>query len=430
MRRAASVEGVGELGVPLDARVKLVGRERAAHPRGVEPEVAPDGSEVVVLERRVPREDRVVRGPEALHVAPLLAGDLGQLGGGLGARVKRQRLVPPHESHVVSVRLEHPLQRPLDALAEGALKVRELDDGHQRRGGPARRRVADRHPPHRHVLVVGLALGRRRRGALVLLRQLDVDPIRARPGRPRGGSRGKLRVDDLAEAVEGLRPRELHSIEEEDGSAVRADLLGEGHVLVDLGNERVRVEPGAVARQIAHAGLLGPLQVAVGAEALLVLQRCVVEPPEGLDASKLEDPLRGLGGGLGVGVKRERLVLPDDAHLGRAIRPLDLLERRLDPRAEWALKIAEHHDRDGRRALAPRRVVRIDGHGGVGVRPGRRSAPLRRRSDGSAPRRNRRRVGARGALRGDGRRPRTGTGGEQEEKRERDAVAAHGWARR
>ena len=57
-------------------------------------------------------------------------------------------------------------------------------------------------------------------------------------------------------------------------------------------------------------------------------------------ARQHEDALRRFGRGLRVVVERKRLVLPDDADLVRAVRRLDLIERRLDARAERALEVA------------------------------------------------------------------------------------------
>ena len=52
-------------------------------------------------------------------------------------------------------------------------------------------------------------------------------------------------------------------------------------------------------------------------------------------------------------MERERLVLPDDADLVRAVGRLDLIERRLDARAERALEVGEDDDGDGRVAACP-----------------------------------------------------------------------------
>ena len=113
----------------------------------------------------------------------------------------------------------------------------------------------------------------------------------------------------------------------------------------------------------------GPQPVILGRELRLVLEREVVELEERASAAEREHHLRGLGGGPGVDVKGQRLVLPHDADVVRPVRRLHLLERGFDARAERALEIRERDDGDRRIALAPHRIAARDGNGRVLVGP-------------------------------------------------------------
>src|SRR5688572_17647366 len=56
-------------------------------------------------------------------------------------------------------------------------------------------------------------------------------------------------------------------------------------------------------------------------------------------------------------VERQRVVLPDDANLFRAVCLLDLLQGGVDARAERALEVTDFHDRNQRVLIAPRRIL-------------------------------------------------------------------------
>src|SRR5262249_54300451 len=105
-------------------------------------------------------------------------------------------------------------------------------------------------------------------------------------------------------------------------------------------------------------------------ERLLVLEGEIVPLPERLGAAEPEDGLSREGGRARVLVERQRVVLPDDAELVGAVLVPDLLDARLHLAAERALEVAEEHQRDRCVALAPRRVLRRDGHRRVLVAPG------------------------------------------------------------
>ena len=126
-----------------------------------------------LVERRRGLEERVVQRPELL-VAALRARLLGGERGRHRLRVERERVVLEDEADLAAVRLLDLLHGGRAALAERALEVGRLDDGHERVGRAARRRVVDRH------LVDGLrVLGRALRARAPL-------PCRgpARAGRP------------------------------------------------------------------------------------------------------------------------------------------------------------------------------------------------------------------------------------------------------
>jgi hypothetical protein len=113
------------------------------------------------------------------------------------------------------------------------------------------------------------------------------------------------------------------------------------------------------------ARLLGPLLEVLVREVLLVREGQIVELPEGVATPDAEHRHAGVGGRARAIVEGERLVLPDHADLVRTVRVPDLLERRLDARTEGALVIADGDDGDGRRRLAPLRVLGSDGDGRV-----------------------------------------------------------------
>ncbi len=203
---------------------------------------------------------------------------------------------------------------------------------------------------------------------LVLLRHDHVDLVLRSSRRELGLGLLQLLIDDGLELLERLRAREQDAVDEARGRSVDADLRGLGVVVLDLLLPGVsgdaRLELGDV-----DADLLRPRLVVVGVEAALIVEGLVVPLPECLAALERHDAHRRFGGGLGVRVHGKRLVLPDDADLLRAVRLLDLLDRRIDLRAEGALEVREVNQRHRRGARAPHRVLARDGNGRVVVRP-------------------------------------------------------------
>src|SRR6266536_5720087 len=121
----------------------------------------------------------------------------------------------PNDAHVVAVRVTQPLERFVDALGEGALKVCELDDGDEGAVGPASGRGADRHLPDRRVLLLRRLLFLRRRGSPVELGHLLVDAPGARTFCYLGLRLSELRLKNLDELVERLRAGQRDSVDEE-----------------------------------------------------------------------------------------------------------------------------------------------------------------------------------------------------------------------
>ncbi len=341
----------------------------ALHLRPGEPDAARDLLEPGVLEIRLLTVQSVVRRPEAL-LALCVVGDAGEGGGGLRTVVERKRIVLPDDAHVGGVAVLDLLHRRLDALAEGALEIRPLDDGHQGIGRATDWILrVDRHLPYRLVVLLGrrwLLLRLVRRGLIrslvELLAERHVQLARLGPRLQELLRLLELLVDDLLEVLEGLRAADRHAVDAERGRAVRADLRRERHILVDLRRELLRGE-GRLELAGIHASSGRPLLVVLVGEVLLVREREVVELPERLVAAQPVDGHRGIRRRARAVMERKWLVLPDHADLLGPVGIPNLLQRRLDARAEWALKVADGHDRDRRSGLAPLRVLAGDRHG-------------------------------------------------------------------
>ena len=272
----------------------------------------------------------------------LLAGGQGGLAGVGGVLVEGQGVVLEDDAHVLAVLLLDLLDGRADPVAEGALELAELDDGHEGVGLTLDGVVGlDGH------LVDGVVIGRRAagrgRGGLVeaLRGQGGVDAAA-------GGALGDLGlglldllVDDRLEGIEGAGAGDLAAVDEEVGGAARAELGADLHVLVDLGLEAAAVEVGLELLDVQPEVLGVGLEVLTG-QGALVLEELVVHLPElALGAGGQG----GLGGGHGVLVEGQRVVAEGDGHLV-AIGVQDLLRGRQDAGAEGALELAELDDGD------------------------------------------------------------------------------------
>jgi hypothetical protein len=122
----------------------------------------------------------------------------------------------------------------------------------------------------------------------------------------------------------------------------------------------VVVERGADLRHVEARLLRVALEVGPRQRAL-VLEQDVVHLPELLRAALLERLHREVRGGAGLGVERERVVAPDDAHLA-AVLVQDARRRREDAGAERTLELRDLDDGDERVLGALARLVGGDGH--------------------------------------------------------------------
>ena len=174
----------------------------------------------------------------------------------------REREVLPHDSHLVAVFLLHLLQRRRDALAEGALEVRELHQGHRRRCGPERRVVRRqldfvpwRVEQHAHLWTrlaqLGDELGARRFALLVL----KVSPDRRRHHLERSSLHlvdVRLVERDHVRFADGLRARlHLGLLVGLRRHVLRLGGLGDQH----LGDDRIECRPLPVVRLLRGFGM-------------------------------------------------------------------------------------------------------------------------------------------------------------------------------
>src|SRR6185436_2238634 len=127
---------------------------------------------------------------------------------------------------------------------------------------------------------------------------------------------GQLLVDDLLEDLVRVSPADLAAVDEGGGRAVHVH----GRALLHVGGD-LRLVLVAVQRRLelghVEAQLLGVLLQAGAVELLLVGEQLVVHLPE---LALLAGGPGGAGGGLGVLVEGERVVLPGDADLARVLR--------------------------------------------------------------------------------------------------------------
>ena len=229
------------------------------------------------------------------------------------------------------------------ARAEGALKLGELHDRDLRVLLTLERAVADRDLVDGLVVLGGPALvGLGGRLLVVLLHERGVDLVGLRPGLGELLGGLELLVDDGLEGVERTRTAQLDTVDAEVGRAARADLLGERHVGVDLGLELVGVQ-GLLELGHVEAETLSVAVEVRARERLLVLEELVVHLPELALLAGGEGGLRRKGRVL---VEGQRVVLEGDADLAR-VGVEDLLDGRIDPRAEGALELGELDDGDG-----------------------------------------------------------------------------------
>jgi hypothetical protein len=349
--RARGLEVVGEVDVLLDVPpVFLRGNSRGRGGR-VEADLGRDRRERVVVELRRRGEERVVGGPEARLALPRerLAG---QLGGGHRAAVAAQGVVLPYDADPVAVRRPHLGERALDALAVGALEVRELDDGDLSVPWATRGRGAGVDAPDGAI--------RRRRGRGGLARLSIGQRAAHRPARDVGplaglGRVGQRCLDRGAQRLDGRRDPDRRAVDQHVASG-EAEARGEGVIDGELGGEPPLVQAPLEGAHVGDPGVLAPAQIGRSAELLLLVERHREEPPERLLAAELQGALGSLGSGLRLGVRGVRFVLPYEPQPGGAELVHQLQEGRRRPRHPRVLEIAEEHERDGRGRVAERRI--------------------------------------------------------------------------
>ena len=145
---------------------------------------------------------------------------------------------------------------------------------------------------------------------------------------------GDLVVDDRLESLEGLSPGQEPAVDEERRSPGHAQRLAFPKLPVDVLAELTGIDTLAEGRGV-QVEVGRDLTIGSGGKAALVLEDPVVVFPE---LALLVGAERGLGRRLGFGVIGKRIVAIDEPDLV-AVRLLDLLEGRTDPRAERSLEV-------------------------------------------------------------------------------------------
>src|SRR4051794_39713178 len=280
-RGAADAGRRAGLDVGLDGRGLLAGIEALVELVGVQAQRGGLGLELVDAELALVAEHRVVQLPELA----LIKGAEGGLGRLLGVLVERQRVLAEDQAHLVAVLLLDSLEGRGQARAEGALEVRELDDGHRGVLRALGRTGGGDVDPDRLELVVDLVLGLQGlevlAAGLLLALLLEVGLDLGRDLVLRAGDLG------LVLLVEGVHVRVGH----------RGGL--------DLGEELVLGRLAGGGFRLQHTVLDGLIQ-AVLQELMDVL---LVLPVERLEL------LRVLGADVRLG---DRLAVDDGEHLVRA----------------------------------------------------------------------------------------------------------------
>jgi hypothetical protein len=206
-RGAGRADAARDALLTLDDRVVLVVVERRADLRHVQTDFTGPALEVLTRQLALIREEELVQTPELL-VATLLEGLHREVVRGAGVAVEGERVVHPHDADVARVLLEQTIDRRLDAAAERALVVADLDDRDERVVRTAlRRRLLDLDLVDRVRIRLLLRL-LRLRGRLVRLRrgrgaavadELRVDVPRRRARLDQAARVRELAVDDLLE---------------------------------------------------------------------------------------------------------------------------------------------------------------------------------------------------------------------------------------
>ena len=270
----------------------------------------------------------------------LLVGRQGRLGRGQRVGMERQGLVPPDELHLALVRVEDSLERRLDARAEGALEIGELDDGHLRLLGAGPRRVgAQVDVPRRRGGSRRLLLrGRCRRRGLSVLHQRLVEVLARDAFRQRLVGALQRRVDHRLELLDRLGSRDPLPVDVEVGRAVGAQRARLRLVRFDLVLGLLRIRVAVEAVQVEPHGSARDVR----------LEQLVVHLPElallacGDRRARRERRVRMDG---------QRVVLEGEADV-LAIARLDLLQHFDGAPAERALEIGELDDRDLRLGIS------------------------------------------------------------------------------
>jgi len=175
----------------------------------------------------------------------------------------------------------------------------------------------------------------------------------------------ELRVHDLLESLDGLRPHERDPVDAKHGCTRDPELRGQRQILVDLGHLPAS---GGLGLELApiDASHHGPTQVVFRRELSLVGKNQIVKPPEGIGAAEGKHRHGRLRGWSGIAVEGQRIILPHQAKLGRTVVLSQGFERLTHASAERALKVAELDDGDRRFQVAPGRILGRDRHHAAG----------------------------------------------------------------
>lgn len=350
---AACAEAAGDGLLCCDGSLVLVVVECCAELSHVEPKFFCVGVELRAAKGALVLEELRVHSPE-LSVAALLEGFKDSLSGRSCVVVEWKRVVHPDDANVVAVLFEDLVDRGLHAGAEGALEVRELDDGDESVVGTALWHWASRELELVDGGWVGLTLSRSFLlgggggcsggcGETVAGHRLVDLGLRRASGNECASS-CELTVHHLFELVVGLCAHELFAVDEERWGAASAEARCKLLVSLDLRLVLVVVERRAY---LAHVETdLGGVSLKVSTlKGTLVLEEEVVHLPELVSAALFKGFESQVRSRTCVLVEGERVVAPDNAQV-LTVLTLDALDGGTNATAEGALELGHDDHRD------------------------------------------------------------------------------------